>query len=170
MLVFAMLVLDTLTRGVNMSGRLEQIWVKRAHRGVMDPVDAAALVAGKGIEGSANFGAYRQVTIVALERWLEMLAELGADVDPAARRAELLVSGIELQDSRGRLLEIGSCVLRIGGETRPCERMDEAYRGLGEVMKSHWRGGAWAEVLRGGPIRVADRVDWQTDLFSRATG
>ena len=151
-----------------MTGRLERIWLKRARRGVMDPVDSAQLVEGRGVLDSANFGSYRQVTIIALERWLEMMAELGADVDPAARRAELLVSGIDLETSRGRLLDVGVCVLRIGGETRPCERMDEAHRGLRRVMEDRWGGGAWAEVLRGGTVRVNDRVSWQPDLFSTA--
>jgi MOSC domain-containing protein YiiM len=159
-----------LVSGETMSGRLEQIWLKRARRGVMDPVDEATLVAGKGVQDSANFGSYRQVTIISLERWLDMMAQLGADVDPSARRAELLVSGVDLEGSRGRLLEIGSCVLRVGGETKPCERMDEAYMGLRDVMTAQWGGGAWAEVLRGGAIRVADPVLWQRDLFSVASG
>src|ERR687895_567840 len=119
-----------------MSGRLEQIWLKRSRRGPMDPVDTATLVEGKGVRESANFGKPREVTIISLERWLEMISELGADVDPAARRAELLVSGVDLEHSQGRLLKVGACVLRIGGETPPCERMDEAYRGLRGVMSA----------------------------------
>lgn len=149
-----------------MSGRLERIWVKRAHRGVMDPVEEAILVEGRGVQDSANFGSHRQVTLIALERWLDMMAELGADVDPSARRAELMLSGIDLEASRGRALEIGGCILRIRGETRPCERMDEAHRGLREVMAHRWGGGAWADVVRGGPVRVNDRAAWQPDLFS----
>jgi len=146
--------------------RLERIWVKRAHRGVMDPVDAAMLVEAKGVRDSANFGSYRQVTIIALERWLEMMSELGADVDPSARRAELMVSGLDLELSRGRLLAVGSSLLRIGGEVKPCERMDEAYRGLRGVMQPKWGGGAWGEVLRGGHIAVGDPVSWHAELFS----
>ena len=138
-----------------MAGRLERIWLKRAHRGPMDPVDAATVVEGKGVQGSASFGSHRQVTIIALERWLAMMAELGADVDPSARRAELMVSGLDLELSRDRLVNVGSCLLRIGGEVKPCERMDEAYRGLREVMVPQWGGGAWAEVLRGGDIASA---------------
>ena len=78
----------------------------------------------------------------------------------------MMLSGIDLEASRGRVLAIGGCVLRIAGETRPCERMDEAYRGLREVMTDRWGGGAWAEVLRGGLVRVNDRAAWQPDLFS----
>ena len=148
-----------------MSGRVERIWLKRAHRGPMDPVDGATLVEAKGVEDSANFGGHRQITIVALERWLEMMSELGADLDPSARRADLMVSGVDLELSRGRLLSVGSCLLRIGGEVKPCERMDEAYRGLRDVMRPNWGGGAWAEVLRGGTISVGDPVSWHAELF-----
>jgi MOSC domain-containing protein YiiM len=149
-----------------MSGRLEQIWVKRAHRGPMDPVESATLVEGKGVRDSADFGSHREVTIISLERWLELTSQLGADIDPSARRAELLVSGVDLERSRGRLLNIGDCVLRIGGEVRPCERMDEAYRGLRSAMATRWGGGAWAEVIRGGGIRVSDPVSWHAELFA----
>ena len=148
-----------------MSGRLERIWVKRAVRGPMDPVETASLIEGKGVEDSANFGKHRQVTVVALERWLEMMAELDAEVDPSARRADLMISGVDLERSRDRLLKIGDCVLRIGGEVRPCERMDEAFRGLREVMQPQWRGGAWGEVVRGGTIAVGDPVEWHAELF-----
>ncbi len=148
-----------------MSGRLERMWVKRAHRGPMDPVDQTVLIEGQGMEDSANLGSHRQVTVIALERWLEMMAELEADVDPSARRADLLVSGVDLELSRGRLLKVGECVLRIGGEVRPCERMDEAFRGLRDVMTPRWGGGAWGEVLRGGPIAVGDPVSWHGELF-----
>ena len=96
------------TKRIVMSGRLERIWLKRAHRGPMDPVDAATLIEGQGVQGSANFGSHRQVTIIALERWLEMMAELGADVDPSARRADLMVSGVDLERSRGRLVKVGT--------------------------------------------------------------
>lgn len=142
-------------------GRLEQIWIKRAHRGVMDPAAAAVLEAGKGLVGSANYGGRRHVTIISAERWAELEAELGAEIDPSARRANLLVSGIALSETRNRVLRVGSCRLLIGGETRPCERMDEAQAGLQEAMKSRWGGGAWALVERGGTISLGDDVAWE---------
>ena len=153
-----------------MSGRLERIWIKRAHRGPMDPVSSATLVEGKGLEDSANFGSHRQVTMISLERWLDMIAELGTDVDPSARRADLLVSGVDLDNSRGRLLNIGPCLVRISGEVRPCERMEEASRGLRAVMSPPWNGGAWAEVIRGGDVHVSDPISWEPDLFSGIAG
>jgi len=140
---------------------LERIWIKRAHRGPMDPARDAVLEAGKGLVGSANYGGRRHVTIISAERWAEMTAELHADIDPAARRANLMVRGLDLENTRDRVLLIGACRLVIGGETRPCERMDEAHAGLQEVMRSRWGGGAWAVVDVGGEIRVGDDARWE---------
>ena len=36
----------------------------------------------------------------------------------------------QMRSARDRDLRVGACVLRIGGETRPCERMDEALQSI----------------------------------------
>jgi MOSC domain-containing protein YiiM len=54
--------------------------------------------------------------------------------------------------NRGSHLRIGNCLLEIRGETRPCERMEEAAHGLKSALSSDWRGGVFAGVLRGGVI------------------
>jgi MOSC domain-containing protein YiiM len=141
-------------------GRLQQIWIKRAHHGLMDSASEGRLEAGMGLVGSANYGGRRQVTIIATERWAELEAVLGATIDPSLRRANLLLSGIDLVESRGRVLSVGPCRLLIAGETRPCERMEEAHPGLQEAMRSRWGGGAWALVEQGGEIHVGDEVRW----------
>ena len=143
-----------------MAGRLEAIWIKRAHRGPMDPVTRGTLVASRGLKGNADQGRRRQVTIIAHERWADLMRELGASISPLARRANLMISGIELAHSRHRILRVGGTRLRIGGETRPCERMDEAFDGLRLAMASDWGGGVHAEVLEDGEIAVGDEVAW----------
>jgi MOSC domain-containing protein YiiM len=140
--------------------RLEAIWIKRAKRGSMDPVERAVLRAGAGIVGNADQGGRRQVTLIDRARWSELMAELDADVDPSARRANLLIDGLTLEGSRDRVLSVGPCRLRVRGETAPCERMDEALPGLRRAMQSRWGGGAFAEVLDDGEIVVGDPVSW----------
>jgi MOSC domain-containing protein YiiM len=126
----------------------------------MDPTVRAALVAGRGIAGNADQGGKRQVTILSAERWAAVCAFLGCDIDPVVRRANLLVTGLELEESRGRELRIGGCRIRLLGETRPCEQMDAALPGLRAALGPHWGGGAYGEVLDGGEIAIGDEVEW----------
>jgi MOSC domain-containing protein YiiM len=145
---------------VSTAGTLAAIWIKRNKRGPMDAALEAELVAGRGIAGNANQGGRRQVTIIEQEVWAAMMRELGADVPSAGRRANLVLRGLPLLNSRGRELAVGACRLRILGETKPCERMDEAVPGLRRLMFPDWRGGGFAEVLVGGRIEVGDTAAW----------
>ena len=141
-------------------GRLEQIWLKRVHRGPMDPTGAADVRRGAGLVGNADQGGWRQITIIAVADWDRIVEALGAAVDPGIRRANLLVSGIALAHTRDRVLQVGDCRLRVRGETRPCDRMDAAEPGLRAALDAEWRGGVFAEVLDDGRIAVGDPVAW----------
>lgn len=127
----------------------------------MEPLQAARLVEGKGLEGNVPQGGRRQVTVIAREAWERVEEELGQSVDPSARRANLMVAGVELAQTEGRILEVGGCRIVVRGETRPCDRMDEQADGLQEVLRPGWRGGVYGQVLRGGAIEVGDPVRWE---------
>jgi len=141
-------------------GRLEAIWIKRAKQGPMDPKPKATLRAGRGLVDNANQGGKRQVTIIEQEVWMERTAQAGATLDPATRRANLMVSGIALADRRKKILQIGAVRIRIYGETKPCELMDAAHHGLRAAMYENWGGGAYGEVLDDGEIAIGDSVRW----------
>lgn len=142
------------------TGELAAIWVKRMKLGPMDATPTATLVTNKGIVGNANQGGKRQVTIIEAEKWQAIMAQMGSNLDPSTRRANLMVKGITLTNQRNRTLAIGNCHIRIWGETRPCERMDMALEGLKDALSPDWGAGAYGEVLNDGTINVGDAVSW----------
>lgn len=143
-------------------GEVAAIWIKRFRHGPMDPVDEATAVAGRGLKGNANQGGRRQVTIIDEAAWQAAGRELGVTLDPSSRRANVMLRGLDLERSHGKMLRLGECLVRIFNETRPCEQMDDAYPGLRAALRPHWRGGAFGEIVEGGAIRVGDRAEWES--------
>ena len=143
-------------------GKLLKIWLKPRHRGPMDECNNAQLKAGQGLVGSADLGGKRQVTLLEIEQWNETIQELGISLDPAQRRANLLVTGIQLHHSTNRIIRVGPCRLKIGGETTPCQHIEVSAPGLRQSMQHDWRGGVYAEVLDDGNISTGDSVTWES--------
>jgi MOSC domain-containing protein YiiM len=138
-------------------GEIVAIWIKPARRLPMKSVDQAELVAGRGIAGNANQGGWRQVTIIDEKAWREATEELGADVDPSARRANIMIRGLDLEGTSGRKLVVSGCVIHIRGENPPCRLMKEMQRPL----EPHWRAGVFGQIVEGGTIRVGDQVAFE---------
>jgi len=126
----------------------------------MDRVAEAMLVEGHGVAGNVDRSRHRQVTLLESEAWSACMGELGVNVDPAFRRANILLRGVRLEQTRGQILVVGKARLAIGGEVTPCERMEEVTPGLQAALRPDWRGGAFAQVLSGGVIHVGDPVSW----------
>lgn len=148
--------------GANGDARLEAIWLKTGRRGPMQAVAEATLIEDHGIEGNADQGGYRQVTLLDADAWERASAEIEAQVDPRARRANLLLRGIDLYQTADRVLRVAGCRIKIRGETLPCGRMDEAAPGLQAALAPEWRGGAYGVVLEGGTLAVGDAVGWES--------
>jgi len=141
-------------------GEIVAIWIKRAHRGTMDRVEEARLIAGHGLANSADQGGWRQITIIDESAWRDAEKDLGMQLDPSARRANVMTRGLDLQNSRGRRLEMGGCDIAIGGENLPCSLMDAAQPGLRDALRPGWRAGVFGQILSGGVIRVGDTAEW----------
>ena len=136
----------------------------------MDAAAEVTLIAAQGVAGSADRGGARQVTLISEERWDRLLEQLGDRPDPVVRRANVLVRGIDFTDRRGAVLRLGPARLRIKGETRPCERMDEAAAGLRAALRVDLGGGVYGEVLTGGIVRVGDAVAWDDTVSDVQAG
>ena len=143
-------------------GRVEAIWIKRFKRGPMDAVETTEMVAKRGLVGNADQGGRRQVTIIDAAVWEAVVAELGVALDPAARRANIMVRGLDLAKRRKHILQLGECRIQIFTEAKPCERMDEVQPGLKAALYDHWRGGACGQVITGGTLTRGDIAKWQS--------
>jgi MOSC domain-containing protein YiiM len=145
------------------AGRLEGIWVKRVRRGPMDARDRVT-IDGSGLVGSASRGGRRAVTIIEREVFDRLQAELDPSVRPEMRRANLMISGVRLEGARGRVLEIGACRIRVGGELKPCDIMDDrGFPGLRAALGPHWAGGVYGVVVRPADVALGDPVRWVED-------
>ena len=142
-------------------GRVEGMWLKRSHRGPMDAVGEIRVSPDAGIVGGVDRSRRRQITLIEREVWDRLMRKLGGSADPSARRANLLLTGIRLPNTRGRILRVGEARLAIGGELTPCERMDEVLPGLRSAMRPDWNGGVFAQVLDDAVIRVGDDAEWE---------
>lgn len=101
----------------------------------------------------------RQVTLIERGDWDAAMAEVGHSIGWQERRANLLVDGLDLPQTKGVRLRIGAdVVLEITRETDPCERMEALADGLRAALTPDWRGGACAMVITGGEIAVGDEI------------
>jgi MOSC domain-containing protein YiiM len=117
----------------------------------------------EGLAGDSKGAKFpkRQITVLAREAWAAATAEAGDPTLPwTARRANLLIEGVELPKGKGGVLRIGPVRLEVTGQTYPCVRMEEACTGLLRTLARDWRGGGvTCRVLAGGGVRLDDTVD-----------
>ncbi|OYY90106.1 MAG: MOSC domain-containing protein [Sphingomonas sp. 28-66-16] len=138
-------------------------------RGPMEVLDSVRITVESGLDGDFR-GAVkpggrgrRQVSLIERADWDAAMADLGVDHHWSARRANLLVEGLDLPQIEGARVRIGGVVLMITKECDPCSRMEELEPGLKAALTPDWRGGALAKVIAGGSIAVGDAIEVETD-------
>ena len=137
-------------------------------KGPMEVIDHANVTLEGGIAGDFR-GAMkgqphkRQVTLIERGDWEAALAEVGHTIPWQERRANLLVEGLDLPQTKNVRLRIGAdVVLEITRETDPCARMEALAEGLKAALAVDWRGGVCTMVVTGGRIAVGDAIRIET--------
>ncbi len=138
-------------------GKVTGLAIKPAHYAPLQEVPDVS-VTSEGIEGSAWASTVRRVTLLFQEQWDEVQRELDATIPWPTRRANVLIAGLRPQQLMKQRVRLGEVELDIHGETKPCERMDQAHEGLKNALKLDLRGGVYGSVVRPGRIRVGDTV------------
>ena len=100
----------------------------------------------------------RQVTLIQYEHLQAVASFLGRkNIDPALVRRNIVVKGINLNSFPGQQISIGEAILEMTGYCHPCNRMEENLgKGGYNAMRGH--GGITCRVLKGGKIRIGDRI------------
>lgn len=133
-------------------------------KGDMETVDTAAVSLDRGIAGDYRGGVKgrphkRQVTLIERRDWEAALAEIGRDIPWHERRANLLIDGLDLPQTKGTRLRIGAdLLLEVTVETDPCERMNIVAPGLCAALTPDWRGGICTMVVAPGDIKIGDEI------------
>lgn len=100
----------------------------------------------------------RQVSVMTLESWNAVCSELDRKLHWTKRNANILIEGIDLEDSIGNILKIGDFYIEITGELKPGNKMDKVFVGLKQALTPKWRGGVTGKVIREGMIHENDKV------------
>lgn len=124
------------------------------HRQPMEPLAAATFIADQGIVGDRHAIAGKRRQVLLIES--ETLDQVGITIGRV--KENVTTSGINLMaQPDGRRLRLGAeVILELTGECEPCERLDEIWSGLREVMY-HQRG-MLARVIAGGEVRPGDPI------------
>jgi MOSC domain-containing protein YiiM len=165
-----------------MTGRVISVAMDGSHRFSKLVVPEIIVVAGLGVDGDAHQGVtvkhrsrvkadptqpnLRQVHLIHSELFDEVAGQ-GFSVGPADLGENITTKGIDLLGlPRGAQLRVGKeVVLEVTGLRNPCAQIDDFQKGLlsavldrgpnGEVIR---KSGIMSVVLRGGRVRVGDRI------------
>ena len=148
-------------------GTVVAIHVASTGAAPMRSVANAQVVVGRGLEGDRYYsklgtysnqpGSGRDVTLIEIEAIDGLKRDYEIQLDPGQSRRNIVTRGIALNHLVEQEFRIGDVVLRGTRLCEPCAHMERltvkgAMRGL-----IH-RGGLRAEIIKGGTIRVGDRI------------
>lgn len=121
-------------------------------------IPEANLVKDWGIEGDAHGGKWhRQVSLLSFEK-IEDFRAKGAEVDFGAFGENLIVEGYDLRALPvGTRFQIGDAVLELTQIGKECHSHCQIYKRMGDCIMP--REGVFAEVVKGGHIKVGDEVE-----------
>lgn len=154
------------------NGELLHIHIAPAASYEMEALDAATVVAGRGIEGDRYFlgtGTYsklpavRDVTLIEVEV-LEALARNDPPLQagpivlaPGDHRRNLTVRGVPLAHLVGVRFRVGEVILKGGRLNFPCKYLEQLL-GQPVYQPLYNRSGLNCSVETGGVIRPGDRI------------
>ena len=143
------------------------IFLHEQKAGPMSSTESAHADAGRGLVGDRYHQAPdkppvadhadREVTLIEQEALENLAREHGIELNLAESRRNLVTRGVHLNQLVGREFQVGETQLRGIRPCDPCKHL-EGLTKPGVLKGLTNRGGLRAQILKGGTIRVGDRV------------
>jgi MOSC domain-containing protein YiiM len=142
-----------------MNGEVLGIARRSKPREPMETPNEVLVTIEAGVQGDCHGSEPdRQVTVISADSWRDACRDLEMEVPWTKRRANLLLGGIDLRETKGALISIGDVQLEVVCENPPCRVKDIQQDGLRKALRPGWRAGVSWRVLTGGKLRVGDSV------------
>jgi len=134
----------------------------------LDSVPKANAVAGQGLEGDRYFekrgtfsnkpGGGREITLIEFESIEALKRDLKIQLEPIQTRRNIVTRGVPLNHLVGKQFHLGREVVVHGVRLcEPCEHL-ESLTQVGVREGFLHRGGLRGDIIKGGTIRVGDRI------------
>ncbi len=134
-------------------------------------IDVGEVVEGKGLKGDRYFigkgsfsrwpGERRQVSLITQEE-IDLMGAHGFNLSSGEHRRNLVVEGMNIIDTEGRVMQIGACQFRVISYCKPCGYLEKQIgEGFKNTMNKIGKGGLRLAALNSGLIHVGDDVSFQ---------
>ena len=155
-----------------MEGQVVSIHIAESDGERLEALDAARLLAGRGICDDRNFDAHpdnpeKQFTLIEEEAVAGMNSETGLKIPAEEIRRNVVTRGVRLNDLVGQTFAVGPVTVKGIELCEPCKYVADLIRDkwhIEEVSSQQIvtalvkRGGLRCEILTDGTIRPGDRI------------
>ena len=142
-------------------GKVEWIGVRPDKGSAVVEKSCVLAVTDRGLEGDKagrKPGGKRQVTLIQAE-YLPVIESLlpQLDVNFAALRRNIAISGINLNALKDCTIQLGQATILVTGFCHPCAKLEtQLGHGVFNALRGH--GGITAKVIEGGEIQLGDTL------------
>ena len=125
-------------------------------------INQAILMKNKGIINDRYYGnfknSYEQVTFIESEKIDDFNKKIKKKLDYKDFRRNIITSGIDLNKTINKKIQINNVILRIHDLCQPCKYLQDKL-GIGNLIKLiAFKSGARAEIIKSGEIFSYDQI------------
>ena len=136
-----------------MQGKVFSINISKNKGVSKNPIKKAILIENMGIENDAHLGLKRQVSLLSKE----LIEEQNNNLKPGDFAENITTIGIDLSKIQiADIIKINKIILEVTQIGKTCHDKCNIYKKIGNCIMP--KQGIFAKVLKGGLIKIGDRI------------